>query len=107
MLIQPTEAPLKNRTRTSLLAIAFLPAIALLAYAPARAAALGPDMPAWTIRPGSAGTPDKADKTAESSKPETPVRDPLERTLANVSKAEDLMEAGKPSQALPAIQAAL
>src|SRR5437773_992750 len=105
MLIQPTEAPLKNRTRTSLLAIAFLPAIALLAFAPARAAALGPDMPAWTIRPGSAGTPDKA---SESPKAETaPVHDPLERTLANVAKAEELMDAGKPSEALPAIQAAL
>jgi len=105
MLIQPTEAPLKNRTRTSLLAIAFLPAIALLAYAPARAAALGPDMPAWTIRPGSAGTPDKA---SESPQAETaPVHDPLERTLANVAKAEELMDAGKPSEALPAIQAAL
>jgi membrane-bound lytic murein transglycosylase D len=98
---------LKNRNRTIafVLAIATLPAIAFLGYAPARAASLGPDMPAWTIRPGSADAPDK---TAETSKPETPVaHDPLERTLANVSKAEDLMEAGKPSEALPAIQAAL
>ncbi len=98
---------MKNRIRTIalLLATASLPAIALLADVSARAATLGPDMPAWTIRPGSAET---QDKTADNPKPETPVvHDPLESTMANVSRAEELMGQGKPAEALPAIQAAL
>lgn len=98
---------MSNRTRTIayLPAIALLPVLALLAYAPARAAALGPDMPAWTIQPYSEET---SEKTSDDPEPRTPaVHDPLERTLASVAKAQELVEAEKPSEALPAIQAAL
>ncbi len=94
------------RTRiTSLRAIALLPALALLVHAPARANALGPDMPAWTIQPYS--DHDSGKESSDSNSESTPVSDTLERTLASVAKAEDMVQAGKKADAQSAIQAAL
>jgi len=94
------------RTRfTSLRAIALLPALALLVHVPARAEALGPDMPAWTIQPYS--DHDSGKELLGSSAESTPVSDTLERTLASVAKAEDMVQAGKKAEAQSAIQAAL
>src|SRR5690349_20811201 len=100
-----TEAPLTIRTRfiPFLWAIALLPALVLGSSVPARAA-MGPDMPAWTIQPYS---DHDQDKDSESSSEATQVSDTLERTLANVAKAEDLVDAGKKEEAQSAIQAAL
>jgi membrane-bound lytic murein transglycosylase D len=97
---------LTNQART----IAYLPAIALLAafalpFFAADASANGPDMPSWTIQPYTEHDSDKASE--ESSVPATPVSDPLERTLANVARAEELADAGRAPEALAAIQAAL
>ncbi len=62
-------------------------------------------MPAWTIQPYSDHGSDKesVDPTPES----TPVSDTLERTLASVAKAEEMVQAGKKAEAQSAIQAAL
>ncbi len=66
---------------------------------------MGPDMPAWTIQPYSDHDQDQS--SSESSSEATQVSDTLERTLANVAKAEDLVDAGKKDEAESAIQAAL
>lgn len=64
---------------------------------------MGPDMPAWTIQPyADPGTSKDADQDHVS----TPVSDTLERTLASVAKADELVQSGKKSDAEAAIQAA-
>ncbi len=94
------------RTRLSIFrAIALLPALVLLVHVPARAEALGPDMPAWTIQPCS--DHDSGKELLDSNHESTPVSDTLERTLASVAKAEDMVQAGKKAEAQSAIQAAL
>lgn len=105
---------IQTRSVALLPALALLPAIALLLHAPVRAeaAALGPDMPAWTIQPYAEHDSEKGDseKSSEEATPTpapAPASDPFERTLANAAKAEDLLEEGRPSEALAAIQAAL
>ena len=62
-------------------------------------------MPSWTIQP-------YADREGEKASPDvdhtsSAVSGTLERTLASVAKAEDLVDAGKKSEADAAIQAAL
>jgi membrane-bound lytic murein transglycosylase D len=58
-------------------------------------------MPAWTIQPYSDQDQDKESSEA------TQVSDTLERTLASVAKAEDLVDTGEKDEAESAIQAAL
>jgi len=96
---------IRTRSISSLRAIALLPALALFLHAPARAAALGPDMPSWTIQPYSDRDSDK--ESPESNPDATPVSDTLERTLASVAKAEEMVQSGKKTEAQAAIQAAL
>ena len=93
---------IRNRSIALFPAIALLPAIVLLSYAPAfaNAAAMGPDMPAWTIHPYSGQAPEKAQADP------IPAVDPLERTIANAAKAEELVKDGRVPEALAAIQAA-
>lgn len=100
------------RSIASLPALALLPAIALLLPAPVRAesAALGPDMPAWTIQPYAEHESEgrNSEKSDEGPTPAAaPAADPFERTLASTAKAEDLIEAGRSSEALAAVNAAL
>ena len=94
---------IRTRFIPFLWALALLPALVLARSTPA-GAAMGPDMPAWTIQPYSDHDPDK---DSESRSEATQVSDTLERTLANVAKAEDLVDAGKKEEAQSAIQAAL
>jgi len=98
---------IQTRTIVTLPAIALFAAIALLLHAPLRAdaAALGPDMPSWTIQPYAEHDSEKADQDPSTATP--PVSDVLERTAANAAKAEDLLQAGRTSEAQAAIQAAL
>ncbi|HMI31491.1 MAG TPA: transglycosylase SLT domain-containing protein, partial [Candidatus Limnocylindrales bacterium] len=94
-----------NRTGSTkaLTALAVLFAIGVPASAFANAAALGPDMPAWTIHPSGY----TSDKTSAIEDEETvPVPDPLDPILANVERAEDSIDAGRPSEALATIEAA-
>jgi peptidoglycan lytic transglycosylase D len=94
-----------NRTGSTkaLTALAVLVAIGLPASAFANAAALGPDMPAWTIHPSGYAS----DKTSAIEDQEAvPVPDPLDPILANVARAEDLVDSGHPAEALATIQAA-
>ncbi len=96
---------IQARSIVSLWRIALLPALALILHAPARAAALGPDMPSWTIQPYSDRDSDK--ESSDSDAQATPVSDTLERTLASVAKAEEMVQSGKKAEAQAAIQAAL
>jgi len=96
---------LKIRTRNTplLWTIAIVSALASLSSAPARADVMGPDMPAWTIQPYAE---QDGDKNQDVDHVSTPVSDTLERTLASVAKAEELVQSGKKSEAEAAIQAA-
>jgi hypothetical protein len=92
-----------TRSNTALYALAIVFAIVLPASAFANAA-LGPDMPAWTIHPAAG---DVSDRTSEASDRESvPVPDPLDPIIANVARAEDLVDSDHPSEALATIQAA-
>jgi hypothetical protein len=95
---------LKTRIRSTplLWAIAIAAVLPSLASAPARADAMGPDMPAWTIQPYA----NSDGKDADVDHVSTPVSDTLERTLASVAKADELVQSGKKSEAEAAIQAA-
>src|SRR6185295_4407458 len=101
-----TEAPLTIRTRFSSIlgAIAIAMVLTPSVSAPARADAMGPDMPAWTIQPYADHDGDKGSSDVDHVS--TPVSDTLERTLASVAKAEELVQSGKKSEAEAAIQAA-
>ena len=91
------------RSTPLLWAIAIAAVLPSLSSAPARADAMGPDMPAWTIQPYA----DPGDsKDADRDHVSTPVSDTLERTLASVAKADELVQSGKKSEAEAAIQAA-
>lgn len=101
------------RTRTPRLLVSTFRVLAILALfgsvhaARARADVMGPDMPAWTIQPYADQDNDDKAKEKEEVVASTPVSDTLERTLASVAKAEELVDAGKKSEAEAAIQAAL
>ncbi|HZE19332.1 MAG TPA: transglycosylase SLT domain-containing protein [Candidatus Angelobacter sp.] len=91
------------RSNPLLWAIAIAAVLPSLLSAPARADAMGPDMPAWTIQPYA----DPGDgKDADQDHVSTPVSDTLERTLASVAKADELVQSGKKSEAEAAIQSA-
>ncbi len=93
---------IRRRFITSPWAIALAPALILSLHAPAIASALGPDMPTWTIQPADHDS-DRDLSESESA----PISDTLERTLANVAKAEEMVQAGRKPEAQSAIQAAL
>jgi membrane-bound lytic murein transglycosylase D len=96
---------IRTRSTTALSALAVVFAFVLPASAFANATALGPDMPAWTIHP-TAGY--ASDRTSDIEDEETvPVPDPLDPILANVARAQDLIDSGHPSEALATIDAAL
>lgn len=107
MLLFNHGGPVTIRTRftPSPWAIAIVAILASLHGTPVRADVMGPDMPAWTIQPYSEHDGDKA--PAETDHQSMPVSDTLERTLASVAKADELVQAGKKSEAEAAIQAAL
>lgn len=104
MLLFNHGGPVTIRIRRTpfLWAIAIAVASSSLHGTPVRADAMGPDMPAWTIQPYSEPDGDKA-----STDTSTPISDMLERTLASVAKADELVQAGKKSEADAAIQSAL
>ena len=95
---------IRTRFSSILGAIAIAMVLTPSVSAPARADAMGPDMPAWTIQPYADHDGDKGSSDVDHVS--TPVSDTLERTLASVAKAEELVQSGKKSEAEAAIQAA-
>ena len=95
---------IRTRSTTALTALSVVLAFALPASAFANATALGPDMPAWTIHPATGYASDRTSDIEDQDN--IPVPDPLDPILANLARAQDLVDSGHPSDALATIQAA-
>ncbi|TMQ59801.1 MAG: LysM peptidoglycan-binding domain-containing protein [Candidatus Eisenbacteria bacterium] len=88
--------------------IARISAAAILLVAPwrAEAAAFGPDMPAW-MSPAAERAAEKTIVPPPEPTPNADAQDPLDPIRASVSKAEDQVQSGRPSDALSTIESAL